>query len=86
MKDYSGDNSAYHDHMAEIGTDAMEREKAFFFATRESRTVNLIEQALMRIKQGTYGICQECKKPISRSRLQSIPYANLCVVCKEDEK
>ncbi|MCH8980805.1 hypothetical protein IH922_02165 [candidate division KSB1 bacterium] len=40
LKDASGENSAYSFHMADVGTDNMEREKAFFFATREGKFLN----------------------------------------------
>ncbi|MFQ5642053.1 MAG: TraR/DksA family transcriptional regulator, partial [bacterium] len=50
LKDASGENSAYSFHMADVGTDNMEREKAFFFATQEGRFLYHIEQALERIE------------------------------------
>ncbi len=86
LKDASGENSAYAYHMADIGTDNMEREKAFFFATREERFLYHIEQALERIENGTYGLCQECGEPIGRERLEAVPHARLCISCKSKEE
>ncbi|RMD87595.1 MAG: TraR/DksA family transcriptional regulator [Calditrichaeota bacterium] len=86
LKDASGENSAYAYHMADIGTDNMEREKAFFFATREERFLYHIEQALERIENGTYGLCQECGEPIGRERLEAVPHARLCIRCKSKEE
>jgi len=45
-----------------------------------------IEDALARIKQGTYGICEICKQPISQARLEAVPWTHLCRECKEHQK
>lgn len=71
--------------MAESSSLSVERERAFFFATRETRLLYQIEQALQRIELGEYGLCVECGKPIQRARLQSIPYVSLCIDCKTNE-
>jgi DnaK suppressor protein len=42
-----------------------------------------IEEALARIKQGTYGVCGTCKEPISKARLEAVPWTHLCRECKE---
>ena len=83
LKDASGENSAYSFHMADVGTDNMEREKAFFFATREGKFLNHIEQALQRIESGDYGKCSDCENPIPQERLMAVPTATKCVPCKE---
>lgn len=41
-----------------------------------------IKKALARIGVGKYGICEECKKPIDKARLEAMPMANLCVDCE----
>lgn len=56
-KEATGDHSSYSFHMADQGTDAMEREKAFLFASKTGRLVYHINEALRRIKNGTYGKC-----------------------------
>jgi len=86
LKDASGDNSSYSFHMADQGTDNMEREKAYYFATREGRLLYHIDQALERMHAGSYGNCQECGKPIARERLEAVPHARLCITCKADEE
>lgn len=83
LKDASGENSAYSFHMADVGTDNMEREKAFFFATREGKFLNHIEAALQRVEDGTYGTCGDCQQPIPEERLLAVPTATRCVPCKE---
>ncbi len=84
--DASGENSAYSFHMADVGTDNMEREKAFFFATQEGRFLYHIEQALERIENNTYGYCHECGEEIGRERLEAVPHARLCISCKSKEE
>jgi len=86
VRDSSGDLSSYSYHMADQGTDAMEREKAFLFASKDGRLLYHIDEALRRIKDKTYGKCHECEKPISAARLEAVPHARLCIECKEKEE
>ena len=86
QRDSAGDLSGYSFHMADAGTDAMEREKAFLFASAEGRLLLEIDEALRRLYRGEYGICEICGKPIARARLEAMPYARLCVSCKEKEE
>ena len=44
-----------------------------------------IEEALARIKLGTFGVCQVCKQPVSKARLEAVPWTRLCRECKERE-
>jgi RNA polymerase-binding transcription factor len=85
-RDSSGDLSGYSFHMADAGTDAMEREKAFLFASSEGRREREIVEALQRIYDGTYGTCENCGNPIARARLEAVPYVRLCVSCKQKEE
>jgi DnaK suppressor protein len=85
-QDYTGEVSTYSYHMADQGTDAQEREKAFMFASREGKYLTYLDKALERIKEGTYGICQECGEPISKARLEAVPTATLCVACKSKKE
>lgn len=48
----------------------------------ESRELVQIEDALERLKAGTFGLCEECEKPIPLNRLQALPYATECIECK----
>jgi DnaK suppressor protein len=86
QRDSSGDLSAYSYHMADLGTDAMEREKQFLFASAEGRELNLVNDALRRLYAGDYGNCEQCGQPIARERLEAVPYATLCIRCKEAEE
>jgi len=81
----SGDISSYSFHMADQGTDAMEREKAFLWASREGRFLYHLNQALERIEKGSYGYCEECHEPISDDRLEAVPHCRLCISCKTSD-
>jgi DnaK suppressor protein len=86
QRDSSGDLSGYSFHMADAGTDAIEREKAFMFASAEGRALLEINEALRRLYRGEYGLCESCGKPIARARLEAMPHARLCLSCKELEE
>ncbi len=79
--EYVVENSTYSLHM-EQGTDAMEREKTFLFASREGKFLNYLEDALKRIEKGEYGRCIDCGRLIEKERLEAVPHAQLCVQCK----
>lgn len=81
----SEDRSAYSLHMADRGTDAMEREKNMLFAQREGDYLDYLEEALQRIEAGTYGVCRTCKGTIGRARLEAVPTATQCIDCKKKE-
>lgn len=85
-KDASGDLSAYSFHMADQGTDAMDRETAFLLASQEGRMLLAINDALRRIQKRTYGKCEQCGQPINPKRLDAIPHALLCIQCQSDEE
>jgi RNA polymerase-binding protein DksA len=78
---YETENSTYSLHM-EQGTDAMEREKTFLFASREGKFLNYLDDALKRIQRGTYGFCTECGNLIDKERLEAVPHAHQCINCK----
>lgn len=52
----------------------------------DARLLRAIEEALARIRQGTYGVCVACKQAISRARLEAVPWTRLCRECKERER
>jgi RNA polymerase-binding transcription factor len=86
QRDSAGDLSGYSFHMADVGTDAMEREKAFQLASAEGRILLELNEALRRIARGEYGVCESCENPILRARLEAMPVARLCLACKEKEE
>ncbi len=50
----------------------------------EAKTLRDIEDALKKIEEGTYGICEECGQEIPRKRLLAVPWARLCLKCQEE--
>ncbi len=94
--EYINENSPYSLHMAEQGTDAMEREKTFLYAQRENKFLGYLEDALKRIENGTYGICVACiEEPqhlcptcplIPKERLEAVPHSQLCLPMKEKQE
>ncbi len=82
QRESSGDLSAYSIHMADLGTDASEREKDLLLASTEGKVVLQIREALKKIEDGSYGDCEECGKPIGAKRLELIPYATYCTRCQ----
>ena len=86
LTEAAGDLSTHAYHMADQGTDAEEREKSFYFASKSGRFLYHIDEALRRIKDGTYGICESCGHDISVARLEAVPHARLCISCKEKEE
>jgi RNA polymerase-binding transcription factor DksA len=83
-----GDLSSYSFHMADQGTDAMEREKAFLFASKEGRYLWHVNQALRRLYKSpeTFGQCQYCGGEIALERLEALPHARYCKDCKQREE
>jgi DnaK suppressor protein len=75
----SGDLSSMPIHMADLGSDNFEQDLAVGLMNGERNLLHQIDEALDRIEQGTYGICQGTGKPISRARLQAMPWAKYCI-------
>jgi DnaK suppressor protein len=86
----SGDSdlAAYTDHMADQGTEAMEREKAAIFATKEGRYVYRLEEALRRLYNDPkqFGVCHTCGLDVGFERLDALPHARYCIDCKRKEE
>jgi len=79
-RDNSGDLSSY----AESGTDNFELETALNIASGESDWLNEVAEALDRVQDGTYGVCEGCEKEIPRKRLEVFPSAKYCISCQEE--
>ena len=86
QRDASGDLSGYSFHMADMATDNFDREFSLDIASAEQVVLNRIDGALRKIEEGSYGVCESCKKQISFKRLKAVPYAELCLKCQEDQE
>ncbi len=67
-------NSSYSMHMADHGTETLDREQRFMFIARDERYLSYIDKALERIKNGVYGICVKSGLPIPKERLEAVPH------------
>jgi DnaK suppressor protein len=74
------------DDQADVGAKAYEREHELALTHNTRELLAQTERALARIKEGTYGTCESCGKPIGKARLQAFPRATLCVECKQREE
>jgi DnaK suppressor protein len=72
--------------MSDQATADAEAELQIRLHRTDGRLARAIEAALARIKQGTYGVCEVCKQPIFKARLEAVPWTHLCRECKERER
>jgi DnaK suppressor protein len=86
QKEASGDISGYSYHMADVATDNYDREFSLGLASKDRKALYELEDALKRVEDGTYGICQECKDSIAKARLKAVPQARFCVKCQEKKE
>jgi DnaK suppressor protein len=77
------DNAGMPIHMAELGSDNFEQEFTLSLMETEEDTLGLIDAALNRVDEGTYGRCTQCDGAIPRARLNAIPYTPVCIKCAE---
>ena len=81
-REQSENDTAYSFHMADAGTDAMEREKLYLMVARQQKYISYLDRALERIKNKTYGICKITGEPISRERLEAVPHTEISIEAK----
>lgn len=67
-------------------SEGREQELGYLMNTRDRQKVLRIEEALRRLDDGEYGICEECEEPIGVKRLHAMPFTKLCVRCQEQEE
>jgi DnaK suppressor protein len=77
------DNAGMPIHMAELGSDNFEQEFTLSLMESEEDTLDLINAALSRVDEGTYGRCTQCDGAIPKARLNAIPYTPVCIKCAE---
>ncbi|CAM5730917.1 Zinc finger DksA/TraR C4-type domain-containing protein OS=Streptomyces fumanus OX=67302 GN=GCM10018772_67790 PE=4 SV=1 [Streptomyces fumanus] len=83
MRD-SGDGAG-HDE-ADTGTKNITREHELALAANAREMLSQTEHALERLEAGTYGLCENCGRPIGKARMQAFPRATLCVECKQKQE
>jgi DnaK suppressor protein len=70
----------------DVATDNLEYELNYLFEEREREKLQNIDDALSRIKDGTYGECDECGDDIDVDRLMALPFTHLCLDCKSKQE
>ena len=68
--------------LADVGSDCFEQELELGLLENEQKVLEEINDALIRIETGRFGICEMCSKPLPAARLAAIPYARFCLQCK----
>ena len=85
-REQAENDTAYSIHMADAGTDAMEREKLYLMIARQNKYINYLERALERVQNKTYGICKVTGNPISKERLEAVPHTEISIAAKLKQK
>ena len=80
--DSGTDSTSSYTKILEDGADTAEKESLSQLAARQQKFINNLEQALVRIKNGTYGICVDTGKLIPKERLRAVPHTMHCIEAK----
>ena len=72
----------YSTHPADDGTNAFDQARDLAVQVTTEQTLKLVDDALARFDNGTYGLCLNCGQEIDAARLEAIPYAPLCLSCQ----
>lgn len=86
QKEANGDLSGYSFHLADQGSDSIERDRTYLTMQHDSHSLREIDDALDKIDEGTYGLCELCDSPIDIERLKYIPETSLCKDCKAGQE
>ncbi len=79
----SGAGRAHSNHLADQGSDEAEYETKLLLSATQNEYLRQIEEAILRIEDGTYGVCEVTGKPIAIARLRAIPTARLSIEAQE---
>lgn len=85
QSEFSGE-MPFEEEYAASGTTTFERERDLSLSENVKDILKRVNEALDRIDNGTFGLCEMCGTPIPEERLKALPYANLCITCKQKEE
>ena len=85
QSDFSGE-MPFEEEYAASGTTTFERERDLSLSENVKDILKRVNEALERIDSGDFGVCEMCSQPIPEERLKALPYANLCISCKQKEE
>jgi DnaK suppressor protein len=77
---------SFDEEYADAGTATFERERDLSLTNNIRDLAEKVDRALVRIAEGTYGLCERCGKPIEKARIKALPYAALCLKDKQAEE
>lgn len=70
-------------HIGDEADNIFEKERLLTIRAELVERRTQIERALQKVDEGTYGICENCGRPIAPERLEALPFASLCISCQE---
>ena len=74
------------EHLADRGSDNFAKELMISVLQNSEAEICDIDAALAKLEAGTYGVCENCNSSICKSRLKALPFARLCIECKQAEE
>ena len=86
QKEMTGELSGYSMHIADAGADDFDKTIMLNIMGSEQEILYEIDEALKRVDEKKFGVCDICAKPIPLKRLDALPYATLCIRCQEEEE
>jgi RNA polymerase-binding protein DksA len=86
LRDDSGEISGYSTHMADMASDEEALAMNLRILATEENILEQLDQAIDKIERGTYGTCESCRKPIGKARLTALPFARLCIDCRQHKE
>ena len=70
----------------DLASDARDREISHILTDRDRGKLEAIDEALSRVTDGIYGLCEDCEAEIAEGRLEALPFTRLCVTCQSDRE
>ena len=70
----------------DLASDARDREINFILTDREREKLQAIDEALARVEEGSYGVCESCESDIAEGRLEALPFTRLCINCQAERE
>lgn len=70
----------------DLASDARDKEINLILGDRDREKVTAVDEAISRIEDGSYGVCENCESDISEARLEALPFTRLCINCQADRE
>ena len=86
IKDDISELSSYDNHPGDLGSETFEAEKNFSFRNNDKYIIGEIDDAIKKIDEGNYGMCESCNKEVGQERLDIVPYTRFCIKCEKHSR